>query len=279
MTSSTHTTATIGASSLRRVAHAAGWLGARLSGVLAFCVLGEVLVRSEVIPSRYLPPPTEVAAEVVRMMLDGPELWTMIGETAQGWFAGIVIAALIAGPLGVLLGTLPMVHRAFNPLLEFLRPIPPVALIPVAILMYGMTRSLVVFLVVIGATWPLLIQTMYGVRDVDPVARDMSRSYRLSFRAQILEVVLPGTLPFLMTGLRLAVTVGLVIAVSAEFIVGVKGLGSEIMLAYQAGNVLRTYALVVVAGIVGMLVSLLFHLIDRRVLRWHPSVRGDEVAA
>lgn len=243
-------------------------------GVLGFSLVLEVAVRSGVIPEKYFPAPTTMLSRLIEMAGE-PTLWRVLGQTLQGWFGGIALTVLLAIPLGVLIGTIKPLYRSLIGLIEFLRPVPPVALIPVAVLLYGSSNSVVIALVVTGAFWPLLIQVIYGVRDVDPVGREMARSYGLSRTAQIVKVVLPGSLPFIMTGLRLATTIGLVLAVSAEFIVGVPGLGAEMVLAYQVNDLETTYGLVIVTGILGMASNYLFRFWEGRVMKWHPSVRGE----
>lgn len=247
-------------------------LAAGLGGILAFAVAIEIVVRTGLVDERSVPAPTTLFVKLGTMLTD-PTLWASVGQTLQGWLVGLVVTMVIAIPLGILLGTMKPVHRALIGVIEFIRPIPPVALIPVAVLLYGSTGNVVVALVVAGAIWPLMIQVIYGVRDVDPVGRDMARVYGFSTVQELTRVVLPGSLPFIMTGLRLATTIGLVIAISAEFIVGVPGLGAEIMLAYQANDLPKTYALVIVAGVLGMLANYAFRAIESRILHWHPSTR------
>lgn len=248
-------------------------LAAGLAGILAFVAALQILVQSGLIDAKSIPAPSTTFARLGELLTE-PMLWVSVGQTLQGWIVGLVITVLIAVPLGILLGTIKTVHRALIGVIEFIRPIPPVALIPVAVLLYGSTGNVVVALVVAGALWPLMIQVIYGVRDVDPVGRDMARVYGFSTMQELTRVVLPGSLPFIMTGLRLATTIGLVIAISAEFIVGVPGLGAEIMLAYQANDLPKTYALVVVTGVLGMVANYAFRAIESRVLHWHPSTRG-----
>jgi ABC-type nitrate/sulfonate/bicarbonate transport system permease component len=124
----------------------------------------------------------------------------------------------------------------------------------------------------------VLVQVLYGVQDVDPVARDTARSYRFSRWGRVRHVVWPTALPYVMTGLRLASAVALVLAVTSELIIGAPGLGQQIALAQSGAAVPDLYALVVVTGLVGIAINFLFRWAERRVLSWHPSVRG-EVAA
>lgn len=245
-------------------------------GLVGFLAVTEAAVRIGLIPEQYFPTPSTMFRTLFDMAAESA-LWVVLGQTLQGWFGGLALTALLAIPLGAIIGTVGALYRSLIALIEFLRPVPPVALIPVAVLLYGSSRSVVIALVVVGAFWPLLIQVIYGVRDVDPVGRDMARVYGLSRSRQLVKVVLPGALPFVMTGMRLASTIGLVLAVSTEFIVGVPGLGAEMMLAYQVNNLSATYALVIVTGALGLISHYGFRAIERKVMRWHPSVRDELV--
>lgn len=246
-------------------------------GVVGFTLILEILVRVGVIPEQYFPAPTTMLRTLVQDATN-PALWVALGQTLTGWLGGLILTLLLAVPIGALIGTVNPLYRSMIGLIEFLRPVPPVALIPVAVLLFGSSRTVVIALVVAGAFWPMLIQVIYGVRDVDPVSRDMARVFGLSRLRETTAVVLPGALPFMMTGLRLASTIGLVLAVSAEFIVGVPGLGAEMILAYQVNDLPRTYALVIVTGILGLLSNIVFRSLEGRVMKWHPSIR-DELTA
>ena len=146
-------------------------------------VLGtlELLTRGEVISPRYFPPPSEMFAA----LLDEAgtrQFWSAVGNTLQGWALGLGIAALIAIPLGIVIGSSRLVYRSLRAVIEFLRPIPSVALIPLAILIYGTGMQSKVFLAAFASTWPLLIQSIYGVRDLDPVQRETALSFRIRRR-------------------------------------------------------------------------------------------------
>jgi ABC-type nitrate/sulfonate/bicarbonate transport system permease component len=140
-------------------------------GVLGVLAVLELVVRVGIIPSRYFPPMTTTFATLFEQLGEG-SFWTAVVQTLEGWALGLGIAALIAIPLGMLIGSNVFVYRGLRPIIEFLRPIPSVALIPLAILIYGTGMQSKVFLAVFASTWPLLIQSIYGVRDLDPVQRE-----------------------------------------------------------------------------------------------------------
>jgi ABC-type nitrate/sulfonate/bicarbonate transport system permease component len=150
-----------------------------------------------------------------------------------------------------------------------------VALIPLVVLIYGSRPQSALILVVYAAFWQVLVQVLYGVADVDPVVRDTARSYRFSKWAVVRTVVWPTALPYVMTGFRLAAAVALILEITAELIIGVPGLGKSIGVAQSSGAVTKTYALVIVVGVVGIAVNLLARAVERRTLRWHSSIRRE----
>ncbi len=138
----------------------------------------------------------------------------------MAWALGLLIAALIAIPLGLLLGSVPAVNTGARAIVEFLRPIPSVALIPLAGLVLGSGLHMEVPLIVYASTWPILFNTMYGLDDVDPMAKDTLRAFGFG-RAQILlRVSLRSAAPFIATGVRLAAAVALILAVGTEILSG-----------------------------------------------------------
>ena len=131
------------------------------------------------------------------------------------------------------------------------------------------------FLAAFAATWPLLMQTLYGVQDVDPVATDTARSFGFSRPQRLLRVTLPSAVPYIATGVRISAAVALILVVTAELVIGAPGLGREINLARQGGGVDLMYALILATGLLGWGVNVLFTRVERRVLHWHPSQRVE----
>lgn len=241
-------------------------------GVLAVLALIELVVRSGLLSSRYFPPMTDTFAALFEQLSESG-YWTAIAHTLEGWAIGLGIAIAIAVPLGLALGFNEFLYRAARPIIEFLRPVPSVALIPLAILLYGTGLQSKVFLVVFASTWPLLIQTIYGARDLDPIQLETARSFRISRKDRILRVTLMGAVPYIATGLRIASATALILAITAELIIGSAGLGREINIARQGGATDLMYALIVTTGLLGWGLNTLFAAGERRVLHWHPSQR------
>jgi ABC-type nitrate/sulfonate/bicarbonate transport system permease component len=243
-------------------------------GLIALVVLFEVLPRIGVLPNQFFPTSSQIGAALIDQ-LGQPDFWTALGDTLQGWALGLVIAAVAGVVLGIVIGSSHFLREFTASTIEFLRPIPSVALIPLAVLLFGTQIESKLLLVVYAAFWQMLIQVLYGVQDVDPVAQDTARAYRFGFAARVRYVTWPTALPYVMTGLRLSASVALILAVTAELVIGNPGLGNRIAVAQSSGAIAATYALVVVTGLVGVAVNLVFRFVERRALSWHPSQRGE----
>ena len=247
-----------------------------VAGILGFLLTWQLLPTLGVVDPRYFPTATTTLAELGQLMRD-LEFWRNVGRTMTAWGIGLVIATVLATVLGTIIGLVPFLRRATHTTVEFLRPIPSVALIPLAILLFGLRIESALVIIVYASFWQVFIQVLYGVADVDTVARDTGRRFGLSRGSGIVNLVFSTGLPYLMTGLRLAAAVALILAITAEMFIGNPGLGREIVLAQSAGDWPAVYALVVVTGLLGLVINLIFRAIERRSLSWHQSVRGEEV--
>jgi ABC-type nitrate/sulfonate/bicarbonate transport system permease component len=234
----------------------------------------ELAPRVGVLPRSSFPPVSETFAALAELATTS-ELWNAVLDTLDSWARALAIAVLIAVPLGLAIGSHPVGARLTRLTVDFLRPIPSVALIPILVLVYGTEPSLKVALAVFGATFPLLFQAMYGVADVDPVARDTARVFGMGRWTRLGRVVLPSCAPYLATGVRISASVALILVVTGEYVVGVPGLGREVLVAESGGAYDRMYALIVTAGLLGLVVNMGFHAAERRVLFWHPGHRSD----
>jgi ABC-type nitrate/sulfonate/bicarbonate transport system permease component len=244
------------------------------AGLAAFLALGEAVPRLGLVDEDYFPPTSRIADALAGELSDDA-FWTALGDTLTGWAIGLAIAVGAGIVAGVLISVTPYLREATASTVEFLRPIPSVALIPLAVLLYGTELRSVLLLVVYASFWQVLVQVMYGVRDVDPVAEETARSYGLGTWARIRHVLWPSALPYVMTGVRLAAAVALILAVTAELVIGAPGLGARIAVAQTSQAVPEMYALVVVTGLLGLLINVGARTVERRALAWHQSVRGE----
>jgi ABC-type nitrate/sulfonate/bicarbonate transport system permease component len=201
------------------------------------------------------------------------DFWKAFAQTVRGWALGLGVAMALAVPLGILLGSSDFAARAFRVPIEFLRPIPSAALIPLLFLTLGTTIKSEIFLAAFGAFWPLLVQTMYGVRDVDPLAMDTGRSFGVGRFERLYRIKLPSAVPYIATGLRISSTVSLILAFTAELFMGIPGLGQKVNYAQAFGLDKQLYAYALATGFLGVAIHLVSAGVERRALRWHPSQR------
>ena len=256
-----------------------------LSGpLLGFtCVVGvlvvlELLSRAGVVDRADVPPVSSILAELGRQVVSGP-FWAALGHTLEGWALGLAIATIVGVAVGLLVGSSRIADQALRIVIDFLRPVPSVALVPLAVLLYGTGLQSKVALVVFAATWPILLATSYGVRDVDGLAVEAGRSFGLGPAERLRRIVVPSVVPAVATGVRVSSSIALILAVTAELIIGSPGLGAAIGTAETGGAITEMYALVVATGILGLLLNVLFTQTEGRLLAWHPSHRDQEPVA
>jgi ABC-type nitrate/sulfonate/bicarbonate transport system permease component len=242
--------------------------------IVSALLFWELISRTGVISQRDLPAMSTSFNELWSMMQTS-HFWWSLADTVRGWFLGLLVAAVLAIPLGIVLGSSDLAATAFRVPIEFLRPIPSAALIPVLFLTIGTNLKSEVFLAAFGAFWPLLIQTMYGVRDVDPVALETARSFGVGPLERLYRITLPSSAPYIATGLRISSTVALILAFTAELFMGTPGLGQLVNYAQSYGLETQLYALALATGFLGVGIHLLFTSLERRALRWHPSERTE----
>lgn len=241
---------------------------------IAVIALADFVVRSGLILRRAFATPPEIARAMYHLVQTS-DYWLGIWNTMEGWGLGLGLAILVVIPLGILVGTTPWMYHSLRLVIDFLRPIPSIAVIPLFIIIFGITLRLKVYLIAIGAFWPLFFQTMYGVQDVDPVARDTARAYGLNPFMRFTFISLPGATPYIATGLRISAVLALLTSVGSELIVGLPGLGFRIFKAQYAGQVSTMYALITTSGLIGLLITFCFNRLERITLKWHPSQRAD----
>jgi len=181
-------------------------------GIILFLAVWELLPRVGVVDGRYLPPASEVISALFTEF-GTAGFWKAVGDTMLAWAIGLAAATIGATIIGFIIASSKFLRRFTNSTIEFLRPIPSVALIPLAVLMFGVKIESSLMLIIYASFWQVLIQVLYGVADVDSVADSTARTFGLGVLARIRYVVWPTTLPYLMTGIRLAAAVALILAI------------------------------------------------------------------
>ena len=245
-----------------------------LAGLLGFGLIFEAIPRIGLVSPEDVPPTSKILSTLAEQLTQERFLTALL-DTLRTWVLGLAIAVAAGVVLGVAIGRSRPLRALTHSTIEFLRPIPSVALIPLAVLLYGSTIRSTLILVVYASFWQVLVNVLHGVADVDPVARDTAAAYRLPAIARIRYLIWPTTLPYAVTGIRLATSVALILTVTGELIIGSPGLGKEIAVAQASGATPAMYAMVLIAGLAGVADNLITRTAERRVLAWHPSIRRE----
>lgn len=249
------------------------------AGVLAIC---ELVGRSGLVNPKYLPPPSVIAARLVEMFNDrGFSL--DLTQTVLSWAMALAIAVGLAVPVGLLFASMPLVRSAFSVVVEFLRPIPSVALIPLAAIVIKTNPEVKISLAVFAAFWPILFNTMHAVSDIEPMHINTARAFNVGRFRTLLSVKLPSITPFVFTGIRISASVALIVIISTEILAG-SGTDSDLL--WERGG-LGTYVATMsgatrmdvaigatfVAGVVGVIINMIFTYIQRRWINWSDGDR------
>ncbi|MEV8632826.1 ABC transporter permease subunit [Streptosporangium sp. NPDC051023] len=244
-------------------------------GIAGLLLVMEAAGRAGLVDPAVLPLTSTILTRVAELAVDG-EFLANVGATMTAWGLGLLLTVAVTVPLGLLLGSLPKLETAVRPLIEFLRPIPSVALIPLAILIFPDRLDLKIAVIFYASCWPVLINTMYGLQDVDPVAKETLRSFGFGPLAVLWRVSLPSTAPFIATGVRLAGGIALILAISAELLAGGSdGIGAYVIKAGSSPDGLEfIIAATMWAGILGVVTNSLFIGTERRLFRWHAARAG-----
>jgi len=225
-----------------------------------------------------IPPPSDVAIELYDMAFGGvwddafsQTLHIHLLASLSRVYGGFAMACAVALPLGLMIGRLPFVRQLLDPTFQVLRPIPVTAWLPLAMIIFGLGPRSAVFLVFLGAFYPVLINTIFGVRSVDPRLFEAASMLGCEGTAQFFRVVLPASLPAIFTGLRLGLGFAWVVIVVGEMTGVQTGLGAIIMEARQLSRTEIVIGGMIVIGIAGFISDRIVMWLGRRLLRWSPN--------
>lgn len=235
---------------------------------LAGIVLAFEFLRLVGILSATSVPSTRAILSALGTSVSEGDMGSALGSTALAWLIGVLLAAAIGIPLGMTVGLSRWADSTTQRAVELLRPIPVVALIPVAVVLFGLDLPMQVFLIVLACIWPLLLGSRGGVRAVDPLQVDTARTFGLGRVAVMVRVVLPASLPAIATALRIGASIGVVVAVAAGLISGSPGLGNLLVDSQNAGRDDVVWACLLVTGLFGVTVNLLLAIAERGVAGW-----------
>jgi sulfonate transport system permease protein len=238
--------------------------------LLFILILWQLISVSGVVSPVFLPPVDRTLLALLAIAEDGSLFRAILGTTTR-MLVGFMLATLIGCGLGLMIGLSPRIRAYVEPSLEFLRPLPATAVIPVAILLLGLTKTMIISVIVFGSLWPTLLATIQGIKSVEPRLFEMARTMELSQRDIITSIVLPSALPDIFAGLRLGLTVSLILAVVTEMLSAEEGLGANILLAARSFNSPDLFAGVVTLGALGFTINMVMEAVQRHLVRWQKN--------
>jgi ABC-type nitrate/sulfonate/bicarbonate transport system permease component len=236
--------------------------------MLAFLAIWEGASRTGLVNPLYVPPPSSVAVALVASLNQSAFL-TALTSTVLSWLIAAILATVIGVTLGLLLGSIARLRTATAMVVEFIRPLPGVALIPLVIALIGTNAQTKISLAVFAALWPILFNTIYGLSQLDPLWLDVAHVYRTPRRRIVALIRLPAVAPYVLTGVRLSVTIALISLISTEYLAGgTIGLGQYIAGVGGSGRMDLVLAGVVVAGLLSCGVDVALGALHRKLLTW-----------
>jgi ABC-type nitrate/sulfonate/bicarbonate transport system permease component len=239
-------------------------------------VVWEVAGRASPAVRYYIPPVSQISGSLFQIVLSG-EIASDVATTLTRFVVGYLIAAVMAVAAGIFLGYFPLAHSYLDMLVELLRPMPSVAIIPVAILLLGIGDAMIVAVTVYASVWPVLINTIDGVRHIEPTLIYTGRTFGLG-RWQILtSIILPAASPYIVTGLRVSLAIALILVTTAEMVAGTKGLGFYILDEERSLRNSNMYAGIVLVAALGYLLNRLFLLVESILMKWKRGLVAEEV--
>lgn len=215
----------------------------------------------------FLPGPGATFNALVNGLSHG-DLGSLSAGTIERMVYGWALASLIGIALGALIGTSATLRAWLQPMLEIVRPLPASAVMPIAIALIGLSPGMVLVVIAFGAVWPVLLATVHGFATIEPRLHEVGRVLRLSPLAFVFKIGLPNALPDALAGMRLSLTVSLILAIVGEMLASQQGLGQAILLAARAFQPAELFAGVALLGVIGFVSNILLSAVERRVLRW-----------
>ena len=250
--------------------------------VVAVAVLWELVTR--LVDETYFPPPTTIAKALHELWLGGPAAHLFLSDKAVDDFStslthlfiGWAAAGAAGIAVGAAIGRSRVLGELLDPVLEFLRAVPPPTLLPFFIMVFQLGATMQVVTIAFGVVWPVLLNTSDGVRSVEPLQLDTARVFGVGPVRRLVTVVLPAAAPKIFAGLRVALSFALILMVLSELFGSTAGIGSELIGAQRSFELPRMWAAIVMLGILGLLFNAVFMLLERRLLAWHTGAQRLE---
>jgi ABC-type nitrate/sulfonate/bicarbonate transport system permease component len=243
----------------------------QISSLLFFFLIWEAVSRLELVNPLLLSAPSGVFATTIRLLLNG-DLVTHISASLYRSLTGFLLAVIIAVPHGILIAWSKTVEDVTNPLVELFRPIPAVALIPVAILWFGIGDGSKIMVIALACYFPIVLNTVSGVRQVDVNLLKVARLFGANRVQTLTKIILPSAFPSIMTGLRISIAVALILLIVTEMIGARSGLGFMIIDAQYTFKTDRMFAGILTIGVIGFVLNELMVLVEKRFTKWKREI-------
>jgi sulfonate transport system permease protein len=242
------------------------WVGS-LVVLLLLVVCWQLAAGAELINPVFFPAPARTLESLGENLQSG-EFWFAFRETLRRMAMGFVTASVVGVALGAAIGLSPRLRPYVEPTLELIRPLPASAVIPAFVLLIGLNDRMIVAAITFSALWPVLLNTVHGFKTIEPRLVEVSRILQMSRWELLHKIALPNAMPDIFAGLRLSLTVSLILAVVAEMLAGTPGLGQNITLAARSFRSPDLYAGIVVLGAIGYATNILLERAETHLLRW-----------
>ncbi len=230
-------------------------------------LLWHVLADYKIISPVFFPSPGRTFAELAGRFADG-SIWEPLGQTTLRMIYGWLAACLLGVVIGAAVGSSRTMRAYLEPLLEFIRPLPASAIIPVAILFFGLSNQMSTAVIAFGSIWPVLLASVHGFANVEPRLVEVASVLRMSRITTIMKISIPSAMPDILAGARVSLSIALILAIVTEMQASLPGLGQDILLAQRSFRSPALYAGVVMLGMVGFVANACLVAVERRMLRW-----------
>jgi ABC-type nitrate/sulfonate/bicarbonate transport system permease component len=239
--------------------------------LLAAFVIWELMSRYELLNPLFFPPMSKILRSFFQLMFSGDIPYQILLSLKRA-AAGYLLAAVVFIPLGVAMGLFAWLYQMLEIIIEMVRPIPPPAIIPVAMLFFGLEDEMKIFVIFFTCAWPILLNTFAGVRNIDRVLIHTARTFGLSQGRAITKVILPAASPQIMTGLRISLAITLILVVISEMVGSTDGIGYFILDSQRRFKVDQMYAGMLALAMLGYTLNQLFSLLYSSILGWHKGL-------
>lgn len=255
---------------------AASWLRKAVVELALPLILFTLLYLLSADSTNFFFPPLAAILKQFQALWLGPRFFTDVVPSLERLMAGYLLACVLGIGIGLAVGAWATLRRAAEPVLEFFRAIPPVAMIPLLIVSLGFGHTMKITVIVAGAVWPILLNTVEGVRNADSVLDETCRTYQIGGLARLRHFILPSASPQIVVGMRLGLSIGIVLMVISEMFAALDGLGAAIIYFQRSYEIAQMWSGVVMLGLFGFGLSMIFRLFEAHALAWYHGQRELE---